>query len=146
MIHIPIKYISVKYPIGVDMRNIRMLVAEYIREFNRFNYAEGTCFNLWCRGSSGAILASTFALLLPQYEFTICHIKKPREYSHSCGYCTVTNGISIVIDDFVSSGSTINAILDKIMFYKHEPYMLFVASGAKNMDFSEKFTYIISNS
>ncbi len=66
---------------------------------------------MWCRGSSGAILAGMFALKCG-YECRICHIKKEKEGSHNGNTQPYVNeGINIVIDDFVSFGHTLIAIV-----------------------------------
>jgi len=75
---------------------------------------------VWCRGSSGAIIAALLVAELKNlygdgWHCTIKHIKKPGEESHSSSVYTATNfDYNIIVDDFIHTGSTINAIYDKV--------------------------------
>lgn len=142
MQHIPIKLIYCEYPIGGSISCIRELTDEYIKAFNTLCYHENTNFNLWCRGSSGAILATAFAMYLPQYKFKICHVKKEGEQSHGNVY-PGDKFINIVIDDFVSEGTTVEAILLKMNYFKCIPHILIVSRRGVEK-FADKFNFIIS--
>lgn len=68
---------------------------------------------LWCRGSSGSILAALLAskLVVLGFKVIIRHVKKPGEDSHtSNGWINDYNYFNIIIDDFVATGDTIVAI------------------------------------
>lgn len=68
--------------------------------------------NLWCRGSSGAILAGLLAsrLLTTKtfHSVQIIHVKKPNETAHGSDLTyVIENGCNIIIDDFSYTGDTI---------------------------------------
>jgi len=78
-----------------------------------------TALEFWCQGSSGAILASlVIAQLkekLPMMSCNINHIKKDNEVSHSSELPVFSNNkntFHIVIDDFISTGATINRVTE----------------------------------
>ena len=67
------------------------------------------------RGSSGAILSGILIGEMIEYDIYIYHIKKDGEYSHSSDYYPIDfSNPNIIIDDFISSGETVNAIFEKI--------------------------------
>jgi len=70
--------------------------------------------NIWCRGSSGAILAALLVNKLKTNDCLIFHIKKEGESSHSSNnFGDLTSNrkaLNIVIDDFVYTGKTLQAI------------------------------------
>ncbi len=101
------------YPLGSNMDGAKKLIEAYIAAFNKLRYSPDTEINLWCRGSSGAILAGMFALKCKN-ECTICHIKKEGENSHKSNPEYEKKAINIVIDDFVDTGSTLEAIVQYI--------------------------------
>lgn len=106
------------YPVGNNIK----IAAEFtkaaayqfikIREYNN----PYPSLNIWCRGSSGAILASLFAVHIHMPNIKIIHVKKPGENSHSGGYHPYTYGdaINVIIDDFVSSGKTLRHIYSQM--------------------------------
>jgi len=100
------------YPVGDNIGAATRMVDEYIEAFHKLNYDGFKTINLWCRGSSGAILAAIFATKCGR-NCKIVHVKKPNESSHGISY-PIFNGINVVIDDFVSSGYTITCIIDAI--------------------------------
>src|SRR6478609_10319945 len=102
------------YPIGSNMDGAIKLINAYLEAFEQLSYPPDSKLNLWCRGSSGAILAGMFALKC-KYECKICHVKKEKESSHNGNYQPYNSeGINIVIDDFVSYGHTITKIVEHI--------------------------------
>lgn len=151
--HIKIEYHSVTYPIGNNIPNLMRLIDLYLDAFNtHITLPEGTNINLWCRGSSGAIIAGIFASKLKnisQEYIRISHVKKHGEDSHSITKFSITNAYNIVIDDFVSTGETVKAIFSHMRkFAKVEiADLLIVASGGYGGFVDEKmFKTIISNS
>ena len=126
---IAIPYISVSYPVGSNMANLKRVIEEYVKAFKTLEYNEGCKFNLFCSGSSGAILATGFALALPEYIFKICHVKKPGEESHQYTMCEFRDVKNIVIDDFIASGETITRIVGKIINLELKPDILIISGG-----------------
>ena len=106
MVQIKLSKDSNGYPVG-----------EHIREYFNLSREIGTIINenfpeksitLWCRGSSGAIIAA----LVSQHIFAgveICHIKKSGENAH-ISIPTPQHDINIIIDDLMASGDTVEAI------------------------------------
>ena len=75
-----------------------------------------THLQIFCRGSSGAILAALFVSFLNWNRgIEICHVKKEGERSHSQNYFYINpQNTVIVIDDIIESGETIRSILHYI--------------------------------
>lgn len=77
---------------------------------------------VWCRGSSGLILATMLVNLLRSlghYDVVICFVRKDNVQSHGTnnGFKTKTNSFHVIIDDFVCTGNTIIAIEE--VFHGH---------------------------
>ena len=98
--------VEISYPIGINMDNIFNYINLVVAALKDENIGKA---NIWCMGSSGAILA---ALLSNQLEESrILHVKKDGESSHHGNYfTTLNNAINIIIDDFIVSGDTVNRI------------------------------------
>ena len=72
--------------------------------------------NLFVRGSSGAILGALLAKSVKN-PTTIYYIKKDGEDRHGGDpglFTEIKDGVNIILDDFISSGNTINSIYKKI--------------------------------
>lgn len=148
MEHTKIPYIAVSYPIGYNIPNLLLLVDTYVDAFNQIKPHENTRINLWCRGSSGAMIAALFASKINHTFLYIAHVKKQGETSHMSAVYYPDNCYNIIIDDFISTGETVKAIIDHV----HEKVdttdkldLLIVASGALDTTFAEDFKKIISN-
>lgn len=106
---------SIDYPVGIRIhRNIEVIkhMADHISSF----ITNADTVSLWCRGSSGAIIAVLVSAEIQDMcsEVFINHVKKDGEVSHSgCDYHS-TAEVNIVIDDFIESGDTIHSIIDEI--------------------------------
>jgi len=90
-------------------------------------YSDETHVTLVGRGSSGAILAGIIApkiLSQTDYIVNIYIIKKDGEKSHYKNPPeNISNSVVIVVDDFISSGETMNLIqlhLDKLLMYNKQ--------------------------
>jgi hypothetical protein len=73
---------------------------------------------LWCRGSSGAMLSYGTAMIIPVYR--IIHIKKEGEYAHYAGIFVnnfPVDAVNIIMDDFISTGDTVNTIWSFMEYY-----------------------------
>lgn len=135
------------YPVGSDIQAAKEMVKEWICIFNTLGYSTDIKINLWCRGSSGAILAALFASM-SSYNCIICHVKKEGEISHSDTPSMYSSSrytiINVVIDDFISSGATIREIVKNISFYELIPPTLdvLIATGATDR-FNKLFKHTI---
>jgi hypothetical protein len=108
------------YPLGSNMDGAVKLIEAYVKAFKQIGYGTNKVLNLWCRGSSGAILAGMFAIK-HGHECTICHVKKEKEDSHGRGFEPYNDrGINVVIDDFVATGDTLLSIVQRTEnFFKY---------------------------
>lgn len=104
------------YPIGINLKSINDFICKMVEmvkeEYPGIQNTTNTIV-LWCRGSSGAILASAFAMKLGAPNMKIKHVKKPGEISHYHNNNLTFNKsyINFIIDDFVVSGETIEHIV-----------------------------------
>ena len=97
-----------EYPVGSHMSYnipiIKKMVSIIKRKYN------DKPINLFCQGSSGAIVAAIICLYVSKCK--IIHIKKDGEYSHSLS-CPQHDGYNIIVDDFISSGATVQRIIEE---------------------------------
>ena len=103
------------YPVGTNMTAAMDIAKEMADEIHRLY--TGDIISLWCRGSSGAIMAALVSSYLSHtHRVTIEHVKKEGENSHSYGEEKYKEEHrNIIIDDFISSGSTIRHIIVGMM-------------------------------
>lgn len=111
-IRLPQKY-WLSYPVGNKMNAAIGFTKLCATRFNNIKeFKDISNINVYCRGSSGAILAALFVSFLGNNKpITIVHVKKPGEQSHA--YSTPNNSssyINIIIDDFIETGNTVNEI------------------------------------
>ena len=148
MKHIEIESVSFNYPVGCDMQRANKSVCHCVDAFKQLDIDREQPIYLWCRGSSGAILATLFAIGIGNDypNVFISHVKKEGEISHSNAYYVRSgNNVNIIIDDFVATGSTIKAILAEMKNKDAKPNILIVSTGALCY-FKDEFDFIISNS
>lgn len=105
------------YPVGNDMKiaaNFTKAAAWQFNKIKEYNN-QSLRLNLWCRGSSGAILASLFSINI-DHTVKIIHVKKPGENSHTSNHDPYTDWdvINVIIDDFTSSGQTLHHIYSQM--------------------------------
>lgn len=103
------------YPIGDDLiYNIKIIIkmAKQIRALKENSII------LCCRGSSGAVIAGIIARELIDLKVKIWHFKKKGESSHNSGYgfsfFNLKQPYLIIVDDFSSTGETLNKINQEI--------------------------------
>lgn len=119
-------FIVVNYPFGVYWKH------SYIQQsakaiFNTYkeDIEEGTSITFVARGTSGAMIAGAMLNELhnidPSAKTYILIVRKEEDKS---AHCSSLKGISnidttkfIVVDDFISSGETIKAIIQKLDMY-----------------------------
>jgi len=108
--------IDVDYPVGHYISKAYNYIEFASKIFLYENKDHEITINLWCMGSSGAILASLFSERMKQKQIKcrICHVKKKGERSHSNYFPSIsTKDINIIIDDFITTGDTVNTIYKK---------------------------------
>lgn len=100
----------IDYPLGSSMKKDLILINLLIDKYKEIDIYKDKYINLFCQGSSGAIMATIFAMNIPNCK--IIHIKKDGEVSHSDNYSSTykNNSINIIIDDFICTGTTVNRI------------------------------------
>lgn len=102
------------HPVGKDVKQMIRLSKELSKTFKAHN-KDIHSVNIFCRGSSGAMLASLFAASLGNRDCTVIHVRKDGESSHS-NYSGASHaepdeeGVNVFIDDFMRSCETVNAI------------------------------------
>jgi hypothetical protein len=108
------------YPIGINLRDTIECAKRYTKglmEIVKPNHV----INVFSRGSSGAYLASLTIMGLIGYGYNpdnikLIHIKKEGETSHSNHESRLFDDedYNVIIDDFIASGDTINAIYHRM--------------------------------
>lgn len=121
IIHSLLDIFELSYPIGSHMDEViqfmdrmKPIISDICKKL--LNVDSNTTIAIWCRGSSGAILASLLSVILYSNGINnviIKHVKKPGETSHGNNYNRFAN-YNIIIDDFSCSGVTINQITNKM--------------------------------
>jgi orotate phosphoribosyltransferase-like protein len=104
---------SIGYPVGQYISLAIEHAQNMAKCFSTINEYRDKNLNIFCRGSSGAILSALFVSALNwNNPLKIHHIKKEGENSHTSNdFDILDNGITIIIDDLICSGSTIKDIL-----------------------------------
>jgi adenine/guanine phosphoribosyltransferase-like PRPP-binding protein len=104
---------DISYPVGVELVFNMPIIKKMARAIKKMYPTEK--IHLWCRGSSGSIIASIIASNLGRNRRVyINYVHKNYESRHSF----ITNvgeykqSVHIVVDDFIASGETINNIID----------------------------------
>lgn len=104
---------GISYPVGSNIPAAIHHTTLMAENFNTIMEFKGRKLKVFCRGSSGAILAALFlAALNWDCEATIEHVKKPGENSHNSNDFDIEeNDVAIIIDDIIASGETVRNIL-----------------------------------
>ena len=123
----------IKYPISEYISECKSDI-EALIAFALGNVSLKKEVNIFCMGSSGAILATfLFLALEKKHKVLIIHVKKDGEISHGANVSSFNQSAShIFIDDFIDTGNTLEICLKK------------VRRSAGNNTF--KFNYIITGS
>jgi adenine/guanine phosphoribosyltransferase-like PRPP-binding protein len=98
---------GVGYPMGIHVQKNLLMINKLIKELKLMYPTQK--LNIWCRGSSGAIIAAIISSKIK--DCAIYHIKKEQEHAHQNSYWIRKDGTNIIVDDLISSGQTIKAIL-----------------------------------
>ena len=108
--------LDIPYPVGRAMSITKEIVSEMALILKEIypNKSEPLIFLV--RGSSGAILAGIITSMMSEYDnIEIMHIKKHGESSHSGNYYRFDKQYkSIILDDFIESGETVNSIYNSV--------------------------------
>lgn len=110
---------SLAYPVGGNMESAIQFskrVLNVVKDIQFLIRPQGFKeLNIFCRGSSGSILASLFTAFAP-WACNVVYVKKLNEQAHSGRISNFDKTLpSLIIDDFVSSGETIREIYKAIV-------------------------------
>jgi adenine/guanine phosphoribosyltransferase-like PRPP-binding protein len=120
------------YPIGHNMTNAMEyinLIAPILQDLCKEHP-----INIWCMGSSGAILSALLTTKLSN-QCSICHVKKDGENSHDSSLHVQQHAINIILDDFSRTGDTVNKIAEKAGRYIKYVDVLVLANSYKDWVF-----------
>lgn len=103
---------EISYPIGSHIDEAIIYINKVYATIILNELFKNRDINLWCRGSSGAILAGLLAsrLLTTKtfHSVQVIHVKKPNENAHGSDLTyVIEGGCNIIIDDFSYTGDTI---------------------------------------
>ena len=150
-------FTDLSYPTGANIKQAIAFINEAVPHVQSVideikKTKEVKSINLWCRGSSGAMLAAIIASKMTEINFYIIHIKKEGENSHTSNSdyrkTIMEFGINMIIDDFIKTGETINHIkrgMDPYKIYDVDILLVNEASFADLDDISFKPKYFISS-
>lgn len=132
----------IEYPVGLNMTKNLVAIKEMATRLTEVYPNKD--FTLWCRGSSGSIIAGILSYLLEGYTI-INHIKKEQEYSHSNSLSSLKdiNRVHVIVDDLIASGTTISSILDKMTWLNINPDALCI-TGEYRRDFPIETIFALS--
>lgn len=107
---------DIPYPVGRAMSITKEIVSEMASNLRKIYPNKSEPLMFLVRGSSGAILAGIITSIMSEYEnIEIIHIKKHGESSHYGNYYRFDKKYkSIILDDFIESGETVNSIYNSV--------------------------------
>ena len=110
---------DIPYPVGRAMSITKEIVSEMAYNLRKIYPNKSEPLMFLVRGSSGAILAGIITSIMSEYEnIEIMHIKKHGESSHSGNYYIFHKPCkTIILDDFIASGETVNSIYNSVNDY-----------------------------
>jgi orotate phosphoribosyltransferase-like protein len=100
------------HPIGANLSYNLPIIMDMVKLLRQNKF---TNLGLVCTGSSGAIIATVIAQQLEKIPLII-YLRKPGENGHSHLNTNNLNNVIdiVVVDDFISTGSTINNIIEQL--------------------------------
>lgn len=110
---------DIPYPVGKAMSITKEIVLEMASKLRIIYPNKSEPLMFLVRGSSGSILAGIIISMMSEYEnIEIMHIKKHGESSHSGNYYRFHKTCkTIILDDFIESGKTVNSIYTSVAEY-----------------------------
>jgi len=106
---IPLEENPICYPVGPHIQKNTPAIREMAKAIKK-EYPKRTLV-FWVRGSSGAIIAAMISGFLRKQDCVIHYVRKIGEDSHGgAHYLHIEDGVHIIVDDFMSSGTTVNII------------------------------------
>ena len=103
---------AINYPFGIYAAENIPAINNLIDGFKTIEEFRGKNINFLCMGSSGAMIGLMFAMQIPNSK--VIHIKKSGESSHNdYGHkikALYFDTVNVIVDDFISTGSTVNQI------------------------------------
>ena len=133
-----IRFGETSYPVGDRIQYNLPIINEMgniLKKFISETYPLQTNVNLFCKGSSGAIIAALVGKDLIDHGFhvSIHHIKKDGEQAHTdhlISNATFQSGmVNVIIDDFISSGTTVESIVNHVRLYTSPEFMKVMTIG-----------------
>lgn len=106
---------DMRYPVGRAMWD-NLPVINIMADMLMEQLEDGESVDLWCRGSSGSIIAGVISqrLIENRHKCSISHVKKRGESSHNNGLNNRRNAKKVIVDDFTCTGATLRAIYTKM--------------------------------
>ena len=99
------------YPVGPNIK-VNLPIINNMYRYIKEKFPEGT-ITIWCRGSSGAIIAGIISSKL-KGRARVAYVSKPNEKRHDkVSAHMYSTGYNIIVDDFVCTGETINKIINE---------------------------------
>lgn len=118
---------KIPYPIGCNMAQTLHVIKHMAETFRKvYPEPEKNSFAFLMRGASGNVTAGILASFLPEYHIQLYPVRKPHESSH-CGRGPLLpdrDATVVIVDDFMASGETINAIKEQYLNYKVDTLIL----------------------
>ena len=112
--HIPLTESTMNYPVGLNIQQ-NIPIIKQMAKLLKLEYPKKTLV-FWVRGSSGAMIAAMISGFLRGQECVIHYVRKSGEDSHGgSDYRQMGNAIHVIVDDFMSTGSTIRIIYNELI-------------------------------
>lgn len=130
------------YPIGLEVQLVKEQINKTV-EALLLKVPKDEFIAFWCTGSSGLIIST----LLSQYfcNSVINHVKKHGENSHSGNSFNIRKKFNLVVDDFSSTGNTINGIVTELILRNINFDGLILLGGVDLIDLHILPNFIIAN-
>lgn len=136
---------NIYYPVGSNIQTNLPVIMSMIEKLKQILDPNKDVI-LWCRGSSGAIIAGIIASQISNAR--VSHVKKDGEGSHSgdvsCLPSRPRKTTNVIVDDFMASGETINAIFAKMKENKVKAHVLCVGGCVYTKSLKFKPDFIIA--
>ena len=102
---------TMDYPVGPNIK-VNLPIINNMYRYIKEKFPEGI-ITIWCRGSSGAIIAGIISSKL-KGRARVAYVSKPNEKRHDkVSAHMYSTGYNIIVDDFVCTGETINKIINE---------------------------------